>query len=154
MPEHEAVKLVLTRPAVDALLGADPSLKVTLTQQVCEAVIKKHILGSVANNPDIKALLSRLNEVATAEIARQVGEIKTDWQGRIIDLKLRPEVERFIQEQLTKCSDTILRSRVERAVESTMAKLDDMINAKVAAMVPDIVRAKVALAVKKVSESL
>lgn len=152
--EHNLVKLSLTRPAVEALIGAQPELKVALTQQVCEAILRKHVLGCVSNNPEVKAMLKRLEQVAQEEILKQVGTIKTDWHGRLTDFKLKPEVELFVQERLSTCSDGILRARVEQAVSQTMAKLDETINAKVAAMVPDIVRAKVALAVKKVAEGL
>lgn len=153
-PAHNLVRLNLTRPAVEALLGAQPELRVHLSQQVCEAVYKKHVLGCVANNPAIKELLSRLEQVASLEIQKQIGDIRTTWQGSLYEYQLRPEVMEHLRKQLDGKASDILRKLVEESIEKTMKGLEDMIQAKVNAMVPTLVRSKVAAVVEAISKAL
>ena len=148
------VKLVMTRPAVEALLGAQPELKVQLTQQVADQIVSKHVLKSIIGNQQINALVSDLRAVASAEIVRQVGTIKRDWTGQVTECKLNSEVEEKIKSLVVARVDELASRLVTEKIDKKMAELDSIIDRQLALIVPDVVRAKVQAAVKKVAESL
>lgn len=136
-PPH-SVSIRLTQPAMEALLGASPELKVQLTAQVCEEFAKRHVLKCVENNPEIKQLLARIDACAQAELIRKIG--KYHYSGD--KLTLQPYVLEKLQKEVNAAAENLLDSLVNNAVKNIQDKISTIVDRKVDVRVNDLINSK------------
>jgi len=150
--EHvEVLKLSLTRPALEHLLGGDTELEIDLREQVARSFAGKHLAKLI--DDEIRRLLAlKANSIATQAVSDQIGEMKV--QGyRNAHAALRPafkdaivdavcaaadeyysieKIRKFVDEQCDR-----LKARIECTIERTVnraiteKKIEEMVEARV-----------------------
>lgn len=141
------VRLNLTLPALERLIGDNPQLQIELSQQVCDAFIRNKIFKSIENSIHLASVGNKLTEEVNDQIKKAFGIKNVDWYNRITNWDMPVEWQTLITNKVRETVDTHIRNRTDLTKiisDAVEARLNQVIDFEIKQQV----RAKIAKAME------
>lgn len=117
------VRLNLTLPALERLIGDNPQLQIELSQQVCDAFIRNTILKSLETSVPLQAAKRSLQDEIDRKVKQELGIVATDWYGKVTNWKIPTEWQSVFDNKIKELIDKQLSSlngQIENMVASEL----------------------------------
>lgn len=114
--QKNILRLVLTRPALDRLIGGDSELEVELRHAAIKEVLSKHVQTIIYD--DTIQNIERLIKDRVAEYVRElVGGRKTgDYYKIILNQAVEDKVKEVVNKTATACVDKLIADKIEKEI--------------------------------------
>ena len=153
-----AIKMQLTRSAVERLIGDNPELQVQLTNQVAGEIVKKYVLKSVNCESKIAELSKKINTEVLNLIAREVGTFTSSWSDQFKDFQLNSDLRFKIVAQVSFMVQQQIGEMVKEQVANQMQHIKSLVDQEVGkytnAIVLQSVKARLEESFKTIKEDL
>lgn len=114
------MKLSLSLPALERLLGNDTEMEIELRHQIVENFTKKHLIG-VVKSEAYQETWKAMREVIKQAILVEVGQYtrKDYWSGvKEDDLRIKSDIKELITIAVNKAVDEALKTAISTKIES------------------------------------
>lgn len=123
-PGVEKLRVSLTLPALERLLGGDTQLEFDLRQQVVANFAKKH-LKAVAGDPAFASVIESHRKVLDAEVRDLVGELIWDHRTGKTVAKLKDTAREIIMKAAEPLAAEIVEKHLKSYIDSRQKEIDD-----------------------------
>lgn len=130
------VAVILTRPALDRLLGGDSELEVQLRHAAVKCIIDNHA-EALLQNVGVREITERLKTAITEEIDQRIGTIQKPNVWAKTTCKLSPAAEAAVKQATHAGVEEI----IDQAVKEAVAEID--IDARIARVVNEQVNVRI-----------
>ena len=148
--DRHGMRLCLSRPAMQALLGSDPNLCLEISRQVL-AKMQVSALAETKDLPEIKAMLEDIDSRLSDEFMK-LFSVEQGCSWNYVSATLTPavsaKIDQFIQKSVTDATDLLIRKYFDEAV----LHIDEKIAWRVDYLVGQMVRTRVEKAFKEIME--
>ena len=170
------MKLELTLPALERLIGGDTEIEIGIRHQIVEAFVKRHIKPLV-NDSTWQNFYAKWRDELMREINTLAAKFQADLQGRqeltpgcephwslrsLIEKTAGPIVDKIVSEKV-KEYDNVLWGRIIKGLEKLLAneavqlirqQVDNLINTAVAGRMNELVEAEIQRRLKLAQEAV
>ena len=131
MANEQPANRLIIRPNAETLAallfeGLDPQGVLELKQHIISDFTNKHLKGLI-DTQVVHAAILRIEAAMDNYIKREIGIVKTDWQGKVTDVALAPDLERHVQEYMSIRArnqvEAVLRTWDEPPFEATIRRM-------------------------------
>jgi len=145
---HENVVLILTRPALERLIGGDSEMEIQLRHAAVREVMNRHA-AAILKADGFDEIESRLRLAVQAQVDQSIGTKQVGWSRMIV---LSPAVQRAIHVLDEAAVSKIARDSINKVVGSL--NLSEMIEARVKSQIKDEINAGVKARLAELSKGL
>lgn len=140
--------------ALERLIGGDTQVEMDIRHSLVQKFAEKH-LKPLANSANLSNTLRQITEDIRKQVKEKCeSEIATfkksnAWSDALVDVKLRPEIQREIDAQVRTIIDTTIKTAVDNALEfwakeaSIKRRVDERFEYYTKKMVDDIIKERV-----------
>lgn len=145
--------------ALERLIGGDAQVEIEIRNSVVQKFAERH-LKPLANSTAMENTLNGLREdiakTVREKCEKEIATFKSDWYGRVSEVKLRPEVKAEIDSQVRNVVDDTIRKTVDESIKfwSNGAELEKRVQKRFEYYTAEHINAAVKERLEKVKASL
>jgi hypothetical protein len=139
--DTKLIKMSVSLPALERLLGGDSQLEIDLRQQIAEQFAKKHVKALI-NAEALKSVTSTLSSAVTQTVKDQVGTVVYDYNKSVYTMRLTKQMEEAVSGIIKNIVNTSLlnlqskimleiQQKVEAMAESWKKRAEDLLTDKI-----------------------
>ena len=147
------MKLELTLPALERLIGGDTEVEVALRYNIVEEFVKKH-LKTILNDAAFKRMTSEFHKSLNVEIEKVINELKNSRQdyidnGHIVN-ELKWGFDKVIREvvvdQINEITKSVIADQKRSIIHAIREAVKTELNINIKAMVAEGIKQRLAIA--------
>lgn len=106
--------------ALERLIGGDSQVEIEIRNSVVQKFAEKH-LKPLANSDHLDAVFKTIKEAIMKEVQekceKEIATFKTEWYGRISEVKINPSIKTEIDSQVRHVVDDTIRKTVDESIK-------------------------------------
>ena len=123
-PHEDKVVVILTRPALDRLLGGDSELEIRLRHATAKAFSEKYLYTML--NDKVRAnILARLNTAMSAFVNEAIGGLTQT--GYRTTVKINPDIEKRVRDTATQIADAAISKHLATVSSELTGRCERML---------------------------
>lgn len=155
--QMQTIKIQLTLPALERLLGGDSALEIELRHQVASQFADKH-LKPLINSPELRQAVNDIKEAGAKlvkeTLRKEVFEVRNRG-GYATEVKLPPEAEEAIKSVVVTQGRALVQQIVVQALDAwTLDKIEALVDLRLQQFIEGAVADMVKLKMKEKMEEV